>query len=123
MWLILLLGVRKLLVILLDQFLVTLRNLVFLRRADVFLCQKKLQVPAQFQLDTPEWIENLLGHSLNRLWVRALGIIRQALNRAGNLFELSGYRVVPAETALDITDFVEPLPEFPLPLPGIVRTR
>jgi hypothetical protein len=120
LWLILLLRIRKLLVILLDQFLVTLRDLVFLRRADVFLCQKKLQVPAEFQLDTPQWIENLLRHFLDRLGIGGSRVTCQSLDGSGNLVEFSGYRIVPAQAVLDIPDFVQTLLEFPLPLARII---
>ena len=82
--------IRQLLVVLLDQLLVSLRNFVFLRRSNVFLRQQKLQAAAQLQLDAAQRIQNLLRHFLDSLGIAAAsGIISETLEGTGNLIELS----------------------------------
>src|SRR5439155_12422662 len=114
--------VRQLLVIFLDKPLITLRNLVFLSRADIFLRQEKLQVTAQFQLYAAQWIQNLLSHFLDGLWTGSSWITNRILNSALNLVQLSSDRIVPSQGALNLAKFIEPLLIFPLPLARIVGT-
>ena len=113
--------VRQLLVIFLDQLLIALRNLIFLRRANILLCQRKLEFTAEFQFDAAQRIENLLGHFFDGFRARRSRVANRILDRTRNLIKLSRNRIVPSETVLDITDFVEPLLEFPLPLAWIIR--
>src|SRR5262252_8381524 len=104
--------IRELLVILLNQFLITGRDLIFLRRPDIVFREQDLKRLAQLEFDTLEWIDDLLQLVDRSRIARKSRVVDGCLYISSNLIEPLRERISRSELVLDVPNIGQTLLQF-----------